>query len=169
MAEYYEIQIDDIFLTKDGLEKAAGIGQRCALQVDGVPALQSAYVKTRQNDMRNNPVIQKTEIGTAGSGRGLPIVVSIVGKLPVETAEMITALHRSREVTDTVIRLIGTDTDTPDFDVFVLPDVNDFTWGQPDGFGNYLGAVLRYVTIGNTSLVWGGELIAWDTEQLGWN
>jgi hypothetical protein len=148
MAEFYQIKIGSIWLTKDSLEQAAGIGMRCKLTVDGVDKLQSDYLKNRFNDFRGNPIIQKTQVGKAGR----EIVITIDGKLPVVTAEALIALHRDSELNDTAFRVIGNDTDTPDFDVFVLPDKDPFIWKGPDGFGNYTGAVLRYVTIGSTFL-----------------
>lgn len=165
MAEYYEIQIDDIYLSKDGLEHAAGIGSRCALNVEGVPGLQSNYRKNKFLDFRGNPILLKTNVGTAGR----EIVITVTGKLPAAVALQIIALHQASELNDTVIRLQGNDADTPDFDHYVLPDVEPFTWTGFDGFGNYLGAVLRYVTVGDTELFWDTDQLLYDGDELLWS
>jgi hypothetical protein len=165
MAEYYQIKIDSIWLTKDSLEQVAGIGNRCKLSVEGVDKLQSDYLKNRFNDFRGNPIIQKTLVGKAGR----EIVITIDGKLPVVTAEALVALHRDSEENETVIRLIGDDTDTPNFDVDVLPDKDSFTWKDPDGFGNYTGAILRYVTVGDVFLFWDTDRLLWDGDVLLWS
>jgi hypothetical protein len=165
MADYYRIKIGSIWLTKDGLEQAAGIGKRCAIDVEGIAALQSDYVKNRFNDFRGNPIIQKTNVGKAGK----PIVITITGKLPAAVAQSLIALHQTSEANDAAIRLTGNDTDTPDFDVYVLPDVNPFTWKKPDGFGNYTGAVLQYVTVGDIKLFWDADRLLWDGDRLLWS
>jgi hypothetical protein len=165
MADYYQVKIDGIWLTRDGLEQAAGIGQRCKLSVEGVPALQSNYVKNRFNDFRGNPIIQKTNVGSAGK----PLVITIEGKLPASVAQSLITLHQASELNDTVIHLVGDDTDTPSFDVYVLPDKDPFTWTGPDGFGNYTRAVLRYVTVGDIFLFWDGDRLLWDGDVLLWS
>jgi hypothetical protein len=165
MAEYYQIKIGSIYLTVDGNIQSAGIGSRCRLSVDGIPQLQSNYLKNRFNDMRGNPIIQKTEVGTTGR----EIVVTIDGKLPAAVAASIIALHQSSEANDTAIRLTGDDTDTPSFDLFVLPDKDAFTWKDPDGFGNYVGAILRYVAVGDIFLFWDGDRLLWDGDVLKWS
>jgi hypothetical protein len=165
MADYYQVSIGGIYLTKDGNVQAAGIGKRCRLTVDGVPALQSKYLKNRFNDFRGNPIIQKTEVGTAGR----ELVVTIDGILPSAIAAEIITLHQSSEDNDTAIRLTGDDTDTPSFDVYVLPDREQFTWKGPDGFGNYTGAVLRYVAVGDIFMFWDSDRVLWDGDVLLWS
>ena len=166
MADYYQIKIGDIYLTVDGNVQSAGIGQRCKLSVDGVDKLQSNYLKNRFNDFRGNPIIQKTEIGTAGR----EIVVTIDGKLPASVAEDIITLHQASEANDAVIRLIGDEADTPSFDLYVLPDVNAFQFKTFDGFGFYTGPiVLRYVAVGDIELFWDGDRLLWDGDLLLWS
>jgi hypothetical protein len=67
MADFYQICVGGIYLTKDGNVQAAGIGKRIKLSVDGVDKLQSVYLKNRFNDFRGNPIIQKTNVGSAGT------------------------------------------------------------------------------------------------------
>lgn len=157
MSKYYSVKIDDIFLTKDGMTQAVGSG-RCRLEVDGVWALQSDYVKTINVDMRNNPVVQKTLCGTAGR----PITIQrqsgdLPWKLPVSVAEDIIELHRAKEITDAAIHLVGTDGDTPDFDVWVLPVAFEFK--EFSGFGDYMNPVLRYVTVGETFVMHDSQFV----------
>lgn len=165
MAEFYSIKIGDIYLTKDGNVQAAGIGKRCALEVDGVQALQSPFNINRTNDMHGNPIITKTRVGQAGR----EIVINVIGKLPVAVGDQISDLHNEAHENDSVIRLIGNDSDEPDFDLFVLPDRDHFTRDRKtDGFGNYTGVILRYVAVGKTRLTWGGDRLVWGSDELVW-
>lgn len=166
MADYYQIKIGSIYLTVDGNIQPAGIGSRCKLSVDGVDKLQSNYLKNRFNDMRGNPIIQKTEIGDAGR----EIVVTIEGKLPASVATSIIALHQTSESTDAVIVITGDEADTPSFDLFVLPDRDAFSFKTFDGFGNYTGPiVLRYVAVGDIELFWDSDRLLWDGDTLLWS
>jgi len=162
MARFYQIKIGSIWLTKDGTEHAVGTG-RSRLDVQGVDKLQSDYVKTRVNDMRGNPIIQKTNVGIAGRE-----IVITVTKIPVSVAESLIALHRSSEENDTAFQIVGTEGDTPDFDLFVLPDVNAFEFKEFDGIGNYVNSVLRYVTVGEAYLSWSLDRLTWDGDDLKW-
>lgn len=146
MAEFYEVKIDDFWLTKDGTEQAEGSGNRIMCLVDGVDKLLgSDYTKSRFKDFRGNPILQFTHV----EKRGREIVITMDHKLPAVTGAMITALHRSSDLAKTPFRLQGSDGDGPAWDVMVLPDGDDaFDWAKFDGFGNYIGAILRYITTG---------------------
>jgi hypothetical protein len=165
MADFYQISIGGIYLTKDGNVQAAGIGKRIKLSVDGVDKLQSVYLKNRFNDFRGNPIIQKTNVGSAGR----EIVITVEGKMPAVVADLLVALHQSSEANDTAFRLTGDDADTPDFDLFVLPDKDAFSFKEFDGFGNYTGAVLRYVAVGDIFMFWDGDRVLWDGDVLLWS
>jgi hypothetical protein len=166
MAEYYSIKIGDIYLSVDGMSHAAGIGQRCALEVDGVQALQSPFIINRENDMRGNPIITKTRVGQAGR----EIVINVIGKLPVAVGDQISDLHNDAHENNSVIRLIGDDSDEPDFDLHVMPDKDHFTRDRKtDGFGSYTGVVLRYVAVGSARLTWSPDKLVWGADTLIWN
>lgn len=169
MAEFYYIKIGSFWLTVDGADYAAAIGKRCELKVDGIPGLRTKYRKATFRDFRGNAIVQKTEVGTAGR----PIVINVLGKLPAATARLIEAANEAALDNETVIRLQGTESPaSPDFDHDVLPDGDEaFTWESEDAFGNYKGAVLRYVTAGQTLLTWGGVPLYWPggTVRLAWS
>jgi hypothetical protein len=51
----------------------------------------------------------------------------------------------------------------------VLPDKDAFSFKEFDGFGNYMGAVLRYVAVGDIFMFWDGDRLLWDGDVLLWS
>ena len=160
-AFHYTIQIDDIYLSRDG----TGATTNAKVLVEGVDRLQSSYTKNIQKDFRNNPIILKTNVGVAG--REIVIDIPVIYK-PV--AELLIALHQASEENDTVIRLIGTDATTPDFDLYVLPGEPGYEFKDYSKPSNaYLNSKLRYISVGDISLFWDTERLAWDGDTLLWS
>ncbi len=136
MSSFYLIQIDDVFLTRDGTET----GRACLLSVAGASDLLNNFSGNITPAVDGTPIVQTFETGT--KGKILEIKVDV---LLAEVWSSIVNLINAALLAGETVNIIGAG-DIGDFDVDCFPllpkpfEANEFIEGRINN------AVFRFIT-----------------------
>lgn len=140
MAEkFYEIKIDDVFLTESGAA-ANSTNLLCKLQLQGANRLRSNYKRIRLPDsIDGDPIFQVVEVGSKGKQLTITIGVLLTSVL----TSVIEIIENQNETGETC-NIVGTGA-TGNFNVSCVPDEIPYEFGEFKG-NRVRNVVLRFVT-----------------------